>query len=164
MSRDNDQKEAYRSNSFQLLSHCSSFIVKSCSFLSATSVLSLSPMAHNTTATQDKLTFTEYVDFGKCQNRFGDFLGPKMTPTTWILNSKFSRRRQKRLSPDPNLRMGEADFNKFMRLRKQLVIAAGNFAREENLSPVLIPTMSKDMDEQLKLAQKVIYVVDRAKR
>ena len=60
--------------------------------------------------------------------------------------------------------MGEADFNQFMRLRNQLVIAAENLAREENWSLALIPTMSKDMDEQLKLAHKVVDVVDRANR
>ena len=60
--------------------------------------------------------------------------------------------------------MGEAYFNQFMRLRNQLVNAAENFAREENLIPVLTPTMSKDMDEQLKLAHNVVDVVDRANR
>ena len=60
--------------------------------------------------------------------------------------------------------MGEADFNQFMRLRNPLVNAAENFAREENLTPVQIPTMSKDMDEQLKLAHEVVDVVDRANR
>ena len=60
--------------------------------------------------------------------------------------------------------MGDANFNQFMRLRNQLVIAAENFAREENLSTVLIPTTSKDMDEQLKQAHKVVDVVDRANR
>ena len=49
-----------------------------------------------------------------------------------------------------NLTMGEADFNQFMRLRNRLVIAAENFATEENLSPLLIPTMSRDTDQQLK--------------
>ena len=51
-----------------------------------------------------------------------------------------------------------------MRLRKQLVNAAEIFAREENLTPVLKPTNSRDMDEQLKLAHKVVDVVDRANR
>ena len=60
--------------------------------------------------------------------------------------------------------MGEADFNQFIRLRNQLVIAAEHFAREENLIPVLIPTISKDMHEKLKLAHKVVHVVDRASR
>ena len=51
-----------------------------------------------------------------------------------------------------------------MRLRNQLVNAAENFAREENLTAVLMPTMSKDMDEQLKLAHKVVHAVDRGNR
>ena len=46
--------------------------------------------------------------------------------------------------------MEEADFNQLMRLRNQLAITTENVGREENCSPVLIPTMSKDMDEQLK--------------
>ena len=58
--------------------------------------------------------------------------------------------------------MGEADLNQFVRLRNQLLNGAENFAREENLTPVLIPTMSKDLDEQLTLGQKVVDVVDRA--
>ena len=51
-----------------------------------------------------------------------------------------------------------------MRLKNRLVNAAEIFAREEILTPVLIPTMSKDMDKQLKLAHKVVDVVDRAKK
>ena len=58
--------------------------------------------------------------------------------------------------------MGEADFHQFMRFRNQLVNAAEKFAREENLMPLPIPTMYKDMDEQLKLAHKLLGVVDRA--
>ena len=60
--------------------------------------------------------------------------------------------------------MVEADFNQFMRLRNQLVIAAESFGREKNLTPVLIPTMPEDMDEQLKLSHKVVDVRDRANR
>ena len=63
-----------------------------------------------------------------------------------------------------NLTRREADFNQFMRLKNLLVNTAENVAREENLTPVLIPTMSKDIDEQLKLAHKVVDVVDRANR
>ena len=63
-----------------------------------------------------------------------------------------------------NLTMGEADFKHFMRLRNQLVKATENFAREESSTPMLIPTMSKHMDEQLKLAHKVVNVVVRANR
>ena len=63
-----------------------------------------------------------------------------------------------------NLTMGGADFNQFMQLRKHLVIAAEHFAREEILIPVLIATISKHMDEQLKRAHKVVDLVDRANR
>ena len=60
--------------------------------------------------------------------------------------------------------MRNADFNQFMQLKNQLTIAAGTFGREQNPLPVLIPTMGKDMDEKLKLAHKVIDLVDPAKR
>ena len=56
--------------------------------------------------------------------------------------------------------MGEADFNQLIRQRNQLVVAADNFLREQNFSPVLQSTLSKDMEEQLKLAHKVIDVAD----
>ena len=59
-----------------------------------------------------------------------------------------------------NLSMGEADFNQFIRQRNQRVVAADNFFREQNLSPVLQSTLSKDMEEQLKLVHKVIDIVD----
>ena len=60
--------------------------------------------------------------------------------------------------------MGEADFNHFIRQRNQIVVAADNFLREQSLWPVLQSTLSKDMDEQLKLVHKVIDVVDRPNR
>ena len=56
--------------------------------------------------------------------------------------------------------MGEADFNQFIRQRNQPVVAADSFLREQNLSSVHHSTLSKDMEEQLKLVYKVIDVVD----
>ena len=122
-------------------------------------------MAYNTTASLEKLTCTDYVDFGKCQDRIRWF--------SWSKNdSNYLDVKLQVLMKDGNkefrlvqkLTMGEADFNQFMRLRSQLANAAENFAREKNLTPVLIPTMSKDMDEQFKLAHKVVDVVDRTNR
>ena len=49
----------------QLQNHCLTLIRKNKSLLSATSILSCSRMAYNTTAC------TDYVDFAKCQDRFG---------------------------------------------------------------------------------------------
>ena len=63
-----------------------------------------------------------------------------------------------------NLTIGEVDFNQFLRLRNQLVNATEIFAREEILTPVLIPTMSRDMDDQLELAHNVVDVVDQPNR
>ena len=60
--------------------------------------------------------------------------------------------------------MGETDVNQFMQLRNQLVIPAENFGKKKRFSPLLIPTMSKDMVEQLKVAHKVVRIVDRANR
>ena len=122
-------------------------------------------MAYNSTASLDKLTCANYVDSGKCQDRFGPFYWSKNDCNYLDVNLKVFRKVDKKeFRLVKNLTMGEADFNQFMRLRNQLVNAAEKFAREENLTPVLIPTKSRDMDEQLKLAHKVVDVVDRTNR
>ena len=59
---------------------------------------------------------------------------------------------------------GEADFNQLKPLWNQLVIGAGNVGRKENFSLLQIPSLSKDMDKQLKLAYSLVNVVDRANR
>ena len=122
-------------------------------------------MAYNTTASLDKLTCSDYVDFGKCHDRFSKFSWSKNDSNYLDVKLKLFRKDDKKeFRLVRNLTMGEADFNQFMRLRNQLVNAAENFAGEENLTPLLIPTMSRDMDEQLKLAHKVVDVVDRTNR
>ena len=70
------KKAAYISNKMQLQNHSLTFIHKNKSLLPATSIISRSPMAYNTTTSLDKLTCTDYVDFGKrqdSQDRFGRF-------------------------------------------------------------------------------------------
>ena len=122
-------------------------------------------MAYNTTASLDKLTCTDYVDFSKGQDRFGQLSWSKNDSNYLDVKFKVFRKGDKKeFRLLQNLTMGEADFNQFMRLRNQLVNAAENFATEEDLTPVLIPTMSKDMDEQFKLAHKVVDVVNRTNR
>ena len=122
-------------------------------------------MVYNTTASLDKLTCTDYVDFGKCQDRFGQLSWFKNDSNYLDVNLKVFKKDDKKEFPlVQNLTMGEADFNQFVRLRNQLVNATENFAEEENLTPALVPTMSKDMDEQLKLANRVVDVVNRANR
>ena len=122
-------------------------------------------MAHNTTVSLKKLTCTNYVDFGKCQDRFGRFSWSRNDSSYLDVKLKVIRKGDKEEFPVvQKLTMGEANFNQFLRLRNQLVTAAKNIAREEILIQVPLSTMSKDVDEQLKLAHKVVGVVDRANR
>ena len=159
------KKVAYISNEMQLQSHSSTSFHKNKSLFQDTSIPSRSPMAYNTSASLDKLTCTDYVDFGKNQDRLGQLSWCKNDFNYLAVKLKvFKKDYNKDFRLVQNLTMGEADFNQFMTLRNQLVNAADNFAREENFTPVLIPTMSKDIDEQLKPPLKVVDVVDRANR
>ena len=130
--------------------------------LSATSILSRSTMEYNTTETLDKLVCTDYVDFGKSQERFGRFSSSKIDSNYLDTNPELFKREDKNAEfwLRQNLSMGEANFNQFIRQTNQLVAAADNFLREQNLSAVLQSTLSKDMEEQLKLVHKVIDFVD----
>ena len=123
-------------------------------------------MAYNTTASLDKLTSTDYVDFGKSSDRFGRFSWTKKDSNYLDIKLKVFKTEDK--NADFRLRqklsMGEADFNQFVRQRNQQAVAADNFLREQNLQPVLQSKLSKDMEEQLKLVHKVIDVVDRPNR
>ena len=97
------------------------------------------------------------MDSHKGQGRFGRFSWSKNESNYLDVKLKvFKKDDKKEIRLVQNRTLGEADFHQFMRLRNQMVKAA------ENLIRVLIPAMSKDMDEQLKLAHRVVYVVDRA--
>ena len=136
------------------------------SLLSATSILSRSPMAYNTTETLDKLICSNYVDFGKCQDRFGRISWSKSDSNYLDIKLKVFKREDKNAEfrLRQNFSMGEADFNQFIRQRNQLIVAADNLLREQNLPPVLQSTLSKDVEEQLKLVHQVIDVADRPNR
>ena len=123
-------------------------------------------MAFNTTASLDKLTCAVYVDFGKSSDRFGQFSWTKNDSNYLDIKLKVFKKIDKNAEFRliQNFSMGEADFNQFIRQRNQLVVAADNCLREQNLSPVLQFTLSEDMEEQLKLVHKVIDVVDRPNR
>ena len=104
-------------------------------------------MAYNTTATLHKLTCSDYVDFGKCQDRFGrnfwsenffDYLDVKLTVF------KKDENKQSRLAE--NLTKGEAECNQCIRLRNQLVVAVRGFSKQDNLPPVQVKLLQKDME------------------
>ena len=148
------KKKTYEGNSFQLQ------ILSLTLFFKNFSLFQLSH-SHISTVSLDKLTCTDYVDFGKLKTYRDNFFGPKLIPTTRMINLKFSRETTTNFHLVQNLTMGEADLNQFLRLKNQFDNAAGNYGKEENMSPVLIPTMSKDKNEHLKRAHKVIDVVKR---
>ena len=102
------------------------------------------------------------MNFGKSQDRFGRFSWSKNDSNYLDIKLKVFKREDKNaeLRLRQNLSMGEVNFNQFIRQRNKLVVAADNFHREQNLSPVLQSTLSKDTEEQLKLVHKVIDVVD----
>ena len=136
------------------------------SLISATSILSRSPMACNIKETLEKLACTDYVDFGKCQDRFGGLSWSKNDSNYLEIKLKLFKREDKNseFRLRQKLSLGEAHSNQFFRQRNQLVVAADNFLREQTLSSVLQSTLSKDMEELLKLVPKVVDVVDRANR
>ena len=119
-------------------------------------------MAYNTTASLDKLTCTDYVDFGKSLDRLGRFSWTQNDSNYLYIKLKLFKREDE--NAEFRLRqkfsMRENDFNQFIRQRNQLDVAADNFLREQNFPPFLQFTLSKDMEEQLKLVHKVINVVD----
>ena len=122
-------------------------------------------MAYNITVSLEKLACTDYVDFGKCQDRFGRIYWSKISFDYLHVKLKvFKTDENKQFRMAQNLTMGEADFNQFIGLRNQLVVAVKDFSKEENLPPVEVKLLAKDMEEQLKLTHKVVEVVDRPHR
>ena len=112
------KKHAYISNEMQLQDHFLILIHKNKSLRSATSFLSRSPMGYNTTASLDKLTCTDYVNFGNCRDRFGQFSWSKNDSNYLDVKLKvFKMDDNEEFRLAQNLTMGEADFNQFMRLR-----------------------------------------------
>ena len=74
------QKEAYKSNNLKHRNHSFTFLHKifhEVPLTSTASILSqrLNLMAYYTTASLEKLKSIDYVDFGKCQERFSRFSG-----------------------------------------------------------------------------------------
>ena len=105
-------------------------------------------MAYNTTTTLDKVACSDYVEFGKRQDRFGRTSSSKKS--FHCLNVKlkvFRKDENKQLRLAQNFTRGEADFNQFIRLRNQLVVAVRDFSKEETLPTVQMKLLAKDMDK-----------------
>ena len=97
-SRDNDQKRCVYKGRNAAQKNSLTFFHKNKSLLSATSILSRSPMAYNTTASLDKLTCIDYVNFGNYQDRFGQFSWSKNDSNYWDVKLKVFRKDDKKSS------------------------------------------------------------------
>ena len=119
-------------------------------------------MASNTSASMDKLTWADYVDFQKHQVRIRQFSwSEKDSNCLDVELNIFKKDKNKDFRLVQTLTMGESDFNQFNPMRKQLVIVAENFGSHHSFSPYTDNNTFQRLDEQLKLSQKVVDVVDR---
>ena len=104
------------------------------------------------TSVNGKTDLDEFLD----PKKFFDYLDVKLKVFKGDENKQF------RLAE--NLTMEEADFIQLIRLRNQLVVAVRDFSKEENLPPVQVKLLAKDMEEQLRLTHDFEEVVDRPHR
>ena len=116
-SRDNQQKMRTKNN-LQLQNRSLNFVHKNKSLLSVTSNQSRSPVAYNTTASLDKLSCTDYVDFGKCLDRIGQFSWSKNDSNYLDLKLKvFKKNDNKVFWLVRNLTTGEVEFTSLCNLK-----------------------------------------------
>ena len=76
----------------------------------------------------------------------------------------FKEDENKEIRLTQNLTLGETDFNQFIRLRNQLVVAVKDFGKEEILPLLQVKLLAKDKEEQLKLTRKALEFVVRPHR
>ena len=94
-----------------------------------------------------------------------DFRGPKMKRITWRCNLKSLKKDiANEFKRYQCVSLGQYDFKQFLRLRNQLIVAADNFTKEENLPYINVVGLSRDIDEQLKHVHKVIEIAEGTKR
>ena len=116
-------------------------------------------------ATLDKSLCTDFVDFGKHQDRFGRFSWSKNEKNYLEVKFKvFKKDIANEFKRYQCVSLGQYDFKQFLRLRNQLIVAADNFTKEENLPYINVVGLSRDIDEQLKHVHKVIEIAEGTKR
>ena len=75
-------------------------------------------MVYINSASLDKLTCTDYKDFGKCQDKFGRLSWSKNDSNYFDVKLKvFKKDDKKEFRLVQKLTTGETDFNQFMQLR-----------------------------------------------
>ena len=116
-------------------------------------------MAYNTTASLNKLTRTDYVDFGKCQDRFGSVSWSKNDSNYLDIKLKVFNREDKNAEfrARQNFLLREAEVYS---PKKSTSCCSSQLSQRKKLSSVLQSTLFKDMEEQLMLVHMVIDIMD----
>ena len=111
-------------------------------------------------STLDKSLCTDFVD----KDRFGRFLWTKNEKNYLEIHFKiFKKAIANEFKRYQCVSLGQYDFKQFLRLRDQLIVAADNFTKEENLPNIKDVGLSSDIGEQLKHVHKVIEIAEGAK-
>ena len=103
-------------------------------------------MAYNTTASLDKLTCTDYVDFGKWHDRFGRFSWSKNDSNYLDVKLKVFKKvqEQKRVPTGPKLYNGRGRFKPVYEIEE----SAGQCSRKLRLSGNFDPSTDNYNDQR----------------
>ena len=116
-------------------------------------------------ATLDKSLCTDFADFGNYQDSLGRFSWTKNENHYLEIHLEvFKKDIANEFKQYQCVSLGQYDFKQLLRLRNQLIVAADNFTKEENLPYINVVGLSRDIDEQLKHVHKVIEMAEGAKR
>ena len=124
-----------------------------------------SEKSYNNTAFFDKLSCTDYVGFGKCQDRFGR--------TSWSKNifrllgreiGSVQESWNELTSFGTKLDNGRDRPQSAYTTEESAGFCSQRLYQRRNFTPVKVKLLAKDMKEQLKLTHKVVEVVDRPHR
>ena len=116
-------------------------------------------------ATLSKSLSTDFVDFGKHQDKFRLFSWSKNEKN--YLEVRFRALRKNIANEFKRYQcvsLRRYDFKHFLRLGNQLISAADNFTEEENLPYINVVGLSRDIEEQLEHVHKVFEIAEGAKR
>ena len=100
------------------------------------------------------------MDFEKIKTELDKFYGPKATPTTWMWNTKFSRKWQQSFSTKWKSCNGKLGFQSILASEESAGHGDKKLWWKQILSLLKLLTILKDMDEQIKLFHGLVGIVD----
>ena len=117
-------------------------------------------MASDTTASMDKLTCPDYVDFGKCQDRFGRFSWSKNDSNYMDKQRKGFEKDEKRFSTSTKSYNGRVRVQIIYAIEESTRLCHKNLWRRVKFVSDTFTKKTKHTDKQLKLAHTIVDVLD----